>query len=155
MQLHERLHERIENGNHTQFKNTRTGKIDAERWFSTCDEKLIRDAILLLMETEVGFNINIKAPAGNGRDAELSLMRFGYGIGPYGPPDTWQIKCYYLSKDTNSIDDLPDPMLLEESYKNPEEAINRFLSIRKEREIGHDMGDFTVSGCPNWREIDV
>lgn len=125
------------------IKCNHTGKITERRWWSTCDEQKLRDAILLLICSDYGFNVDISGPAFNIPGAPnnflnnsvLSLIRSGYGSAYYGPKDYWTVLL-------NGVD--------LEKFDDPTKAIDFFISVKNEYEVGHDMAylDFCGHGTP-------
>lgn len=118
---------------------TRDGVEVARRWWSTCNPQKIRDAILLLTITEYGFNITVAGPAFKvegeknsfSEDAQLSIIRRGFGIGEFGPKDMWDVAFNGVKL---------------ASFDDPERAVDFFMATRMEKEIGHDMIDLHFSG---------
>lgn len=120
-------------------KCRRTGNITERRWWSTCDEQKMRDAMLLLICTDCGFNINIGGPAFKvpgaknnfSDDSILSITRSGYGSAYYGPKDYWTVSF--------------NGTVLEK-FDDPTKAIDFFMAKRMEYEVGHDMADLNFCG---------
>jgi hypothetical protein len=122
-----------------------------KRWLSTWDEKTIRDAVLLLTITDCGFSIAIEGPAyqvqgvphNHVHDAVLAIRRSGFGAIALGPKDYWHI--YFNGNKLETFDD-------------PEKAVDFFMKIRNEVQVGHDMTELNFSGhgCPSriYKEIE-
>jgi hypothetical protein len=120
-----------------------TGAITERRWWSGCDEQKIKDAILLLVCTDMGFSVSINAPAYKVPGAKnehsdhsvLSIIRTGYGSAYRGPKDYWTVAFNGVKL---------------QKFDDPEKAIEFFMQKRMEYEIGEDMAEmnFSGSGCP-------
>jgi hypothetical protein len=125
------------------IKCVRTGTITERRWWSTGDEQQVKDAILLLICTDMGFSVRIEGPAFKVEGAKnsftdhsvLSLVRSGYGFAYFGPKDHWTVAFNGVKLQT---------------FDDPEQAIDFFMQKRMEFEVGHDMAELNFSGhgCP-------
>lgn len=121
------------------IKCNHTGTIKERRWWSTADEQKMRDAMLLLICTDCGFNINIGGPAFKVEgcknafceDSVLAITRTGHGSAYYGPKDFWTVSFNGVSL---------------ERFDDPEKAIDFFMQKRMEYEIGQDMAELNFSG---------
>lgn len=121
----------------------RGGKEVCRRWYSTHEADKIKDAMLLLLETEWGFAVRVVGPAFNEpgcleHDSVLEIYRTGYGVGGLGPPDKWTVA--YEGTTLAEFD-------------NPEAAVDLFVRVREEKELGHDMADLTCSGVVKAPEV--
>ncbi len=126
----------------TKFVYHKGGKVIDERWWSTGDEEQMKNAVLLLLETEVGFAVKVIGPSfvekgAIDHDSTLEIRRTGYGAGGLGPKDYWHV--FYEGEQIGA------------AFSNPEEAVDFFFKVREEKELGHDMADrgFSGHGCPS------